>query len=154
MLSYLREDKAAGELLGRDTWKTSQAGCLMLVLSFITWALWRAWQTKHVLWGLHQPPACCLMQVSQMYQSSRPDPASWTAFRASWANSQEMFNNVPCTSVATSKFLEWRDAKRNPSSASLRLLVTCWFCCHCLRAYFLKAVSVWGFWSPDLRWLE
>lgn len=110
----------------------------MLALSFITRALWRAWQTEHVLWGLHQPLACCLMQFSQMYQSGRRDPAIWTAFIASWANSQEMFNNVPCTSVARSRFLEWRVAKRNPGSASFQLLVTCWFCCYCLRAYFFK----------------
>lgn len=110
----------------------------MLALSFITQALWRAWQTEHVLWGLHQPLACCLMQFSQMYQSGRRDPAIWTAFIASWANSQEMFNNVPCTSVARSRFLEWRVAKRNPGSALFQLLVTCWFCCYCLRAYFFK----------------
>lgn len=108
----------------------------MLAQSFIT--LWRAWQMEHVLWGLHQPLACCSMQFSQMYQSSRRDPAIWTAFTASWANNQEMFNNVPCTSVARSRFLEQRVAKRNPGSASLQLLVTCWFCCYCLRAYFCK----------------
>lgn len=114
----------------------------MLAPSFIT--LWRAWQTEHVPWGLHQPLACCSMQFSQMYQSSRRDPAIWTAFTASWANSQEMFNNVPCTSVARSRFLERRVAKRNPGSASLQLLVTRCFCCYCLRACFCKG-------SPRLR---
>lgn len=156
MLGYLLEDRAAGKLLGRDTWKTSEASCLMLVLSFITRALWRAWQTEHVLWGLHQPLACCLMQFSQMYQSGRQDPAIWTAFIASWANSQEMFNNVPRTSVARSRFLEWRVAKRNPGSALFQLLVTCWFCCYCLRAclFLKKVVSVWGFQRPNSRWFQ
>lgn len=126
----------------------------MLAPSFITRALWRAWQKEHVLWGLHQPLACCFMQFSQMYQSSRQDPAIWTAFTASWANSQEMFNNVPCTSVARSRFLEWRVAKRNPGSASLQLLVTCWFCCYCLRACFCKGSLRLRFPKRDLRCLE
>lgn len=110
----------------------------MLAPSFITRALCRAWQREHVLGGLHQPLACCFVQFSQMYQSSRPDPAIWTAFTASRANSQEMFNNVPCTSVAGSRSLEGRVAKRNPGSASLQLSVTCWVCCYCLRVYFCE----------------
>lgn len=50
-----------------------------------------------------------------------------------------MFNDVPRTSVARSRFVEWQIANSSPGSASFQLLVTCWFCCYYLRSHVFKS---------------
>mgnify|MGYP001852370255 FL=1 len=67
------------------------------------------------------------------------DLAIWTAFIASQAKSQEMFNDVPRTSVARSRFIERQVAKSNPGTASFQLVFTCRFCCYCLRSHVFKS---------------